>query len=248
MRAMLRTALLALTASVALAAEVAPAAAHAADLIQARAQHLRGVDDAGATRLLRLADDVRNGRVSLADAEAVLRIASALPAAPVAPARAAAPAPAPMSPQHATALLDGVAPPVPPAPRPPVASAAATTPAAPLPPTANAATTVPSAPPASAPLNPDPAATPPPRIRSTVLAVERGSDAQAALVAIDAGAKEGVKEGDRFAIQRKGATRVLARASKVSEDMTIALIIPGTWTDGQAEIADGDEAVSVDDR
>ncbi len=90
--------------------------------------------------------------------------------------------------------------------------------------------------------------TTPPRISSSVLAVERGSDAKAALVAIDAGAKAGVKEGDRFAIQRQGATRVLARANKVTEDMTIAVIIPGTWTNDQSEVAEGDTAISVDDR
>jgi cell shape-determining protein MreC len=107
---------------------------------------------------------------------------------------------------------------------------------------------VPAAVPAPVAPSPDPAATTPPRIQARVLAVERGSDAKAALVAIDAGTKHGIKEGDRFAIQRQGATRVLARASQVKDDMTIALIIPGTWTNDQAEIAQDDVAVSVDDR
>ena len=261
MRAMLRPLLLvfiSVATFAAFAADAGPAAEHAADLMRARAQRLRTADSESARVLDRLADDVRSGRVSLADAEAVLRIASALPvSAPPAGAHSPGrppgpPAPA-MSPEHATALLDGTTPPdprpsVPPAPRPPSASAAATTPVAPPATTPSAAATVLSAAPVPVAPTPNPALTAPPRVQARVLAIERGSDAKAALVAIDAGLKQGVKEGDRFAIQRQGATRVLARASKVSEDMTIALIIPGTWTDERAEIAQDDTAVSVDDR
>ena len=255
---MLRPFLLVLIAVAAFAADASHAAEHAADLMRACAQRLRPGDSESARVLDRLADDVRSGRVSLADAEAVLRIASALPAgAPPAgthgPGRPPGPPAPAMSPEHATARLDGTTPPeprpsVPPAPRPPSASAAATTPVAPPATTPSAAATVPSAAPQTVPPTPNPAPTAPPRIQARVLAVERGSDAKAALVAIDAGLKQGVKEGDRFAIQRQGATRVLARASKVSEDMTIALIIPGTWTDERAEIDQDDVAVSVDDR
>lgn len=254
-------------APTAVAADGGPAAGHAADLIRARAQQIRPLDAETARRLDRLADDVRAGVVSLGDAEAVLRIAGALAPGGVPVSRP----PAAMSPQHAAALLDGMPPParpgeagapdgpadgngpeegptVAPTPRAPAANAAATTPAAPPAPTPGSATTVPAAvPPAAAP-HPDPAPTAPPRVSARVLAVERGSDASTALLAIDAGSTQGIAEGDRFAIQRQGATRVLARASKVSEDMTIALIIPGTWTDGQAEIAEGDTAISVDDR
>ena len=261
MRAMLRPLLLvfiSVATFAAFAADAGPAAEHAADLMRARAQRLRTADSESARVLDRLADDVRGGRVSLADAEAVLRIASALPvSAPPAGAHSPGrppgpPAPA-MSPEHATALLDGTTPPdprpsVPPAPRPPSASAAATTPAALPATTPSAAATVLSAAPVPVAPTPNPALTAPPRVQARVLAIERGSDAKAALVAIDAGLKQGVKEGDRFAIQRQGATRVLARASKVSEDMTIALIIPGTWTDERAEIVQDDVAVSVDDR
>jgi hypothetical protein len=217
------------------AAEDQAARTHAADLIHLRAERIAGSDPTLARHYARLAEDVRAGRVSVEQADGLLRLGGTLPP----PSAAVGAAPPAMTPERATALLDGVAAPL--APPPPVPSAAVTTPAAP-PVIASAA------PPAPVPAQPAAAPTAPPRISARVLAIEPGADAKAGLVAIDAGSAQGVAEGDRFAIQREGATRVLARASKVSVDMTIALIIPGTWTDERAEIAEGDAAISVDDR
>lgn len=83
---------------------------------------------------------------------------------------------------------------------------------------------------------------PPVQPSGEVLAIEAGTDGNPALVAVSIGALHGVREGQRLAITRGGATLVLARASQVRDDLTIALLIPTTWTGDDREIRVGDTA------
>lgn len=78
-----------------------------------------------------------------------------------------------------------------------------------------------------------------------VLAIEPGADGNPALIAISIGALHGLREGQRLAISRDGATLVLARASQIRDDLTIALLIPGTWHGDDREIRIGDIATVV---
>ncbi len=81
--------------------------------------------------------------------------------------------------------------------------------------------------------------------RGEVLAIEPGSDGRSALLAISIGQLQGITEGVRFAIQRDNATLVLARANSVKDEMTIALIIPGTWSSDKIELKVGDTAMAI---
>ncbi len=83
---------------------------------------------------------------------------------------------------------------------------------------------------------------PPVQPSGEVLAIEAGTDGNPALVAVSIGALHGVREGQRLAITRGGATIVLARASQIRDDLTIALLIPTTWTGDDREIRVGDTA------
>lgn len=78
-----------------------------------------------------------------------------------------------------------------------------------------------------------------------VLAIEPGADGNPALIAVSIGQLHGVREGQRIAITRDGATIVLARANQVRDDMTIALLIPSTWHGDTKEIKVGDVAIVI---
>jgi hypothetical protein len=73
-----------------------------------------------------------------------------------------------------------------------------------------------------------------------VLAVQAGADGKPALIAISLGQVDGIREGQRCSVTRNGATVVLARVNSVKDDMSIALLIPGTWVAVDSEIAAGD--------
>lgn len=203
-----------------------------ADLVADRAkQVMEAGDEVTAGHLQRLADGVRAKRITLAEAQEVLGVVQRLPSA--APAPVERPRPPSMSAAQATAALDGLAPPpplppepapaAPPAPPAPVTSAAVPTPAAPPPPVGT-----------------------PPRVIGRILAIEPGADGKPALVAWATQADAGIKAGDRVAVRRDDASLVLVRVSQVKPDLTIALIIPGTWASDQSEIR-LDDAVAVID-
>lgn len=77
-----------------------------------------------------------------------------------------------------------------------------------------------------------------------ILAIEPGADGKPALVALATDAKAGVKEGNRVAIRRGDITLAVARVTSVKPDLTIALLIPGTWHDDATEIR-LDDAVTL---
>lgn len=191
----------------------------AADLITSRAVELgkRG-DDAFAHQLQQLADGLRAKRISLVEAQQVLALVQSLPSSGP---RSPAPQSPAMTADQANAALDGHPMPPPlvaPAPPPLVTSAAVPSSTAPPPP-----------------------AGPPPVVIGKVLAIEPGADGKPALLALATDAKAMVKEGQRLAVRRDHATIAVARVTKVSPDLTIALLIPGTWHDDQAEIRVDDE-------
>jgi hypothetical protein len=80
-----------------------------------------------------------------------------------------------------------------------------------------------------------------------VLAVQPGSDGKSALIAVGAGPANGVREGQRLAIRRDHATIVLARVTQVKDELTVALLIPGTWQNDQVEVRVDDEAALIDE-
>ena len=55
-----------------------------------------------------------------------------------------------------------------------------------------------------------------------------------------------MKEGQRIAVRRDHATVALARVTQVKPDLTIALLIPGSWSDDKAEIRIDDEVALLD--
>lgn len=199
---------------VSLAAAEPTAADIAASLIRVRAQTVASDDAVLAAALQQLADGVAHGRITLAEARDVLAIQAALPGA------VPSGEPAPRAARVAAA---------------PAAPAAPVTPAAP----AVAADQV-----MSVLDGPAPTATTetPVQPSGEVLAIEAGADGNPALVAVSIGALHGIREGQRLAITRAGATLVLARASQVRDDLTIALLIPTTWTGDDREIRVGDTA------
>jgi hypothetical protein len=197
----------------------------AATLIQQRATAVSTAGDpALAETLQQLADGVQAGRITLADAQSVLAILGALP-----------PAGGASGPR--VSRTSSVPPPPPPAP-----VAAAVPPSAAQPPPAEAA----AIPGSNVTAVLDGPGTPKLGAKGEVLAIQIGSDGDPALVAISVGQLQGVREGQRFAIQRDHATVVMARANQVKDDMTIALLIPGTWHSTTKEIGVGDVAVVID--
>lgn len=97
-------------------------------------------------------------------------------------------------------------------------------------------------PPTVAPV-PPPSVSPPPQVIGQVLAIEPGTDGKPALLALATDASAGVQVGRRLAIRRGDMTIAVARVSAVKPDLTIALLIPGTWHDDQAEIRVNDAVV-----
>jgi hypothetical protein len=234
----------------------------AAELIAERARDLAQHGDAGfAHQLEELSAGVRANRISLGDAQQVLAVAQAL--APAGPPPGMRPRPPGLSAEQAGAALDGRPQPVPPPaapapttrPAPPAAAAPAPTVAAVPPPTVAPAPPLPgaSAPPApvgsvavATPAAPVPPAGPEPVVIGKLLAVQPGSDGKPALLALATNPKIPVKEGQRLAVRRDHATLALARVTKTGPDLTIALLIPGTWSDETAQIHADDEVALVD--
>lgn len=83
----------------------------------------------------------------------------------------------------------------------------------------------------------------PPVVIGQVLAIEPGADGKPALIALATDAKAGVSEGRRVAVRRGAVTIAVARVTSVTPDLTIALLIPGSWHDDQAEIRVDDQVV-----
>jgi hypothetical protein len=194
----------------------------AADVIATRAEELtqRG-DTAVARHLERLATELRANRISIPEAQQVLMLAQSLP--PLPPVLATQPS---MAAARAQDVLDGrpVPPPViAPAPAPIVAPTAVITPLAPL---------------AAARFEPT--------LIGKVLAIEPGSEGRPAVIAFATDPRAGIKEGQRVAVRRKHATIALARIGQVKPELTFALLILGTWSDGTGEIHVDDEIALVD--
>jgi len=211
---MLKITVLFLCCSVLLTAE--PSATDiAADLIADRARTAAASGDSVlAQRLEQLAAGVRAGRISLGDAHQVLALAPASAAAAV--PRAPAPHPPSIAADRVHDALDGT--PAPPAIVP------------------SAAVISPPAPPALV--------GPPPVVIGHVLAIEPGADGKPALFALATDATAGVKEGRRVALRRGDLTLAVARVTSVKPDLTIALLIPGSWHDDTTEIR-LDDAVTL---
>jgi len=209
--------------TVALSAAESGAADVAATMIATRAAELsRQGDVALARQLEEVAAGLRAKRFTVAEAQQLLAVAQSLP-----PVRPTPPLHAPaMTADQASAALDGRL-------SPPPAAALA-----PPPPAPSAAVTVAAIPP--------PPAGPEPMVIGKVLAVEPGADGRPALLAVATDAKAGVKEGQRLAVRRDHATVALARVTQVKPDLTIALLIPGTWSDDKAEIRVDDEVALID--
>ena len=199
----------------------------AADLIADRASDMTARGNAAvALRLEQLAAGVRAGRISLSDAQQVLMLAQSLPPAGASSPAPRAPAahppslpPSSIAADQAHGALDGK--PATPMPPPIVPSAAVTSPPSPPPPVG-----------------------PPPVVIGHILAIEPGADGKPALLALATDAKAGVKEGNRLAIRRGDMTLAVARVTSVKPDLTIALLIPGTWHDDTTEIR-LDDAVTL---
>ncbi len=99
-------------------------------------------------------------------------------------------------------------------------------------------TTVPAAPAAPAELDTT-------GVVTTVLAVQKNEVGKPAMLVLDGGADRDVVEGSEFIIRRDGYPLVRAVVVQVKEHMSVCEIIPGTWSDAQATIKEGDEAAAL---
>ncbi|HYE06875.1 MAG TPA: hypothetical protein VEL07_15265 [Planctomycetota bacterium] len=94
-----------------------------------------------------------------------------------------------------------------------------------------------------------PAAQPAPAVATdvvtTVLAVQKNEVGKPAMLVLDGGADRDVVEGTEFIIRREGYPLVRAVVVQVKDKMSICEIIPGTWSEDQATVKEGDEAAML---
>jgi hypothetical protein len=83
-----------------------------------------------------------------------------------------------------------------------------------------------------------------PAFATTVLAVNRSGAND--LIMIGAGAKDGIKEGRRFAIRRLLKTIVTCSVIQVKDTMSVCQIIPGTYDEAGDSVREGDDAIAVE--
>jgi len=186
--------------------------------VQARADQVIATNPALAADLRQLAAGIATGGISLSEAHEALAILAVLPSVGAGPA----PRPSPVNAQPAQSVQ----------------------PASPPPATGVPAAAVTAVLDGASP-NSGAAAANPVQPKGEVLAIEPGADGTPALIAVSIGQLHGVREGQRLAITRDGATIVLARANQVRDDMTIALLIPSTWHGDTKEIKVGDVATVI---
>jgi hypothetical protein len=200
------------------AAEESSAENIASEIIRARALSCGDAEIGKQLRLL--ADGVETGRIDIAQARQVLDLVSPpkIIAAETKAPTAEQPA---VTAQQVTAILDGGAPPTQPSES-----------AAPIEELPAAQSTGSGQAPKK------------PAFATTVLAVNRSSANE--LIMIGAGQKDGIKEGQRFAIRRQLKTIVVCAVTQVKDTMSVCTLIPGTWDEAHESVREGDDAVAVE--
>lgn len=76
--------------------------------------------------------------------------------------------------------------------------------------------------------------------RLPILAVQPGPDGRPSLIAL--GGDQALAEGQDLMLLRGGKPMAKARVSRVKPGLTIALVVPGTWTSEEASVGVDDEA------